>query len=213
MGASNKKSDQRDTLMGFLAIGLLIVVWWPLSHLTIGLKTYLSFASIVFSMFVTGSGGDKDQKTRKDCFAILACLGLCYLIWWQAADWNFWLRILLTLFALVPTAMNLAELFKPKWKRSDPKCRKEAVGTIQDKAILTGMALTDSNRDVRKAAVGGIQDEDTLCRIVTNDSSDEVETVAVGRISSEKILTALAVIGLRNAKGKGWACQYLWHEN
>jgi len=23
----------------------------------------------------------------------------------------------------------------------------------------------------------------------------------------------IALIGLRNAKGKGWACRYLWHEN
>ncbi len=48
--------------------------------------------------------------------------------------------------------MKFADLFLPKIARSDPKVRKEAIKTEEDKAMLQKVLKNDSDPDVRDAA-------------------------------------------------------------
>jgi hypothetical protein len=54
--------------------------------------------------------------------------------------------------------MNFLDLFRPKWKHSQPRVRRAAVEKLTDQALLGEIAKTDSDRDVRMAAVKELTD-------------------------------------------------------
>ena len=88
--------------------------------------------------------------------------------------------------------MTLSDFFKPKWRRSDPQVRKQAVAVVNDPSILARVALTDDDPDVRSAATGRIADETVLEQIAASDSSEDVRAIAVGKITNEATLRAFA---------------------
>jgi hypothetical protein len=60
--------------------------------------------------------------------------------------------------------MSIADLFRPKWKNSDPAIRIAAVAGVIDQSILAGIAKTDKDSGVRRTAVAQIGDDLAVAR-------------------------------------------------
>lgn len=54
--------------------------------------------------------------------------------------------------------MELMDLFRPKWRRSNPDVRLKAIAELTDQAILAKMARSDWGREVRLTAAARVQD-------------------------------------------------------
>ncbi|MGD9861038.1 MAG: HEAT repeat domain-containing protein, partial [Marinobacterium sp.] len=81
-----------------------------------------------------------------------------------------------------------ANLFKPRWRHSDPEVRLSAVSKLcpdqPDQArILCQLALHDDNRQVRIVAVGRLSDTDSLLDVLSHSSDPEVREEAGLRVS------------------------------
>lgn len=81
-----------------------------------------------------------------------------------------------------------ANLFKPRWRHSDPEVRLSAVSKLcpdqPDQArILCQLALHDDNRQVRIVAVGRLSDTDSLLDVLSYSSDPEVREQAGLRVS------------------------------
>lgn len=78
--------------------------------------------------------------------------------------------------------MAFSDLFKPKYKNSNPSVRREAVKELDDQNILIEIAKNDDTGYVREEAVKKINDESVLVNIVKNDSIIEVRLEALKKL-------------------------------
>ncbi|MFW6162857.1 MAG: pentapeptide repeat-containing protein [Planctomycetota bacterium] len=88
--------------------------------------------------------------------------------------------------------MSLLDLFRPKWKRSDPAVRKAAVAEIDDVAILVKVAVDDLDEDVRLAAVARIDDPAALAEVFRNSFTEGVRAAALDGITDPELLATAA---------------------
>lgn len=81
-----------------------------------------------------------------------------------------------------------ANLFKPKWRHSNPEVRASAVSKLrpdhpEQAGILCQLALSDSNRLVRLQAVRRLNDTDSLLTVLRQSEDAEVREQAGIRVS------------------------------
>ena len=58
--------------------------------------------------------------------------------------------------------MALSDLFKPKWKHSNPDVRKAALVNVIDSKILAEIAINDKDWSVRIAAIKKITERNKI---------------------------------------------------
>jgi len=80
--------------------------------------------------------------------------------------------------------MGLLDLFRPKWKHSNPEVRKLAIEKINDRQLLAQIAVIDTDGEVRKAAISKIEDQNTLIQIAKNASDEDVRVAAAERFGA-----------------------------
>ncbi|MBM3713822.1 MAG: hypothetical protein FJW56_10410 [Actinobacteria bacterium] len=92
--------------------------------------------------------------------------------------------------------MKLANIFKPKWKNSDPKVRIKSIGLLnpentidkeernKNEPILVKIAKYDNDAEVRKEAVRYIKDQIILKEIALNENNIDVFTTVFEKLSS-----------------------------
>lgn len=88
--------------------------------------------------------------------------------------------------------MSLLDLFRPKWKRSNPETRKAAAAEIDDVAILVKMVEDDPDESVRLAAVARIDDQAALAEIARENYCARVRGAAVERLTDDATLAEIA---------------------
>ena len=88
--------------------------------------------------------------------------------------------------------MSLTDLFKPKWKHSNPFKRIIAVEKIEDQEILKIIINNDSNFDVRIAAVNKLEDQEILKNIAVTHDDSRVRLIAIKKISDKNFLLETA---------------------
>lgn len=81
-----------------------------------------------------------------------------------------------------------ANLFKPRWRHSDPEVRLNAISKLspeqpEQASILRQLALHDSSRQVRVVAVSRLSDTDTLLDILSQSTDPDVREQAGLRVS------------------------------
>ncbi|GAA0680968.1 hypothetical protein GCM10009104_01820 [Marinobacterium maritimum] len=81
-----------------------------------------------------------------------------------------------------------ANLFKPKWRHSNPEVRVSAVSKLcpdqpEQAGILCQLALSDSNRQVRLQAVRRLTDTDSLLTVLRQSDDAEIREQAGIRVS------------------------------
>jgi hypothetical protein len=89
--------------------------------------------------------------------------------------------------------MRFKDLFRPRWRHSDPRVRLEAVRSLADQPILSEIASTDPSMRVALAAVVRITDQASLAKIATlaiRWSSVRIE--ALKRVADQALLVKVA---------------------
>lgn len=81
-----------------------------------------------------------------------------------------------------------ANLFKPRWRHSDPEVRLNAISKLspeqpEQASILRQLALHDSSKQVRVVAVSRLNDTDTLLDILSQSTDPDVREQAGLRVS------------------------------
>ncbi|MDB4965086.1 MAG: putative CheA signal transduction histidine kinase [Myxococcales bacterium] len=89
--------------------------------------------------------------------------------------------------------MGFADLFRPKWKHSNPEVRAEAVRQLGDDeaVLLATIAKSDSDARVRRIAVKRIADADVLTDVAAHDPDEGLRKAAIEK-AEEVLLTAAA---------------------
>lgn len=87
--------------------------------------------------------------------------------------------------------MSLLDSFKPKWKHSDPKVRREALKKITDQKVLYKIVSYDKNSGVRKTAIEKVTDQDVLSEIVMNDENADVRKAALEKVTDQDVLFSI----------------------
>jgi len=82
----------------------------------------------------------------------------------------------------------IANLFKPRWRHSDPEVRLNAIRKLspnrpEQARILRQLALHDSSSQVRVGAVSRLSDTDSLLDVLSNSTDPEVREQAGLRVS------------------------------
>jgi len=90
-----------------------------------------------------------------------------------------------------PLQMKFLDLLRPKWRRSDPKARKEAVRTLQDAGVLRRIAETDTDDEVCRAALAKLPD-DVRVRIATASGREHNQLAAVQIVTDATLLAEAA---------------------
>jgi len=98
--------------------------------------------------------------------------------------------------------MGLLDVFKPKWKHSNPEVRTNAVNeNIEDTNILEQLFSTDPDARVRQAAASKIINMDYLKEAIQTESDKAVKLTAQERVfflASQKGLTRELSSGIKN---------------
>ena len=91
--------------------------------------------------------------------------------------------------------MGFSDLFKPKWKHSNPEVRAEAVRALSDDdaALLATIARSDADARVRRIAVKRIVDADVLSDVAKRDPDEGLRKAAIEK--AEEVLVSAAVAG------------------
>lgn len=88
--------------------------------------------------------------------------------------------------------MAIADMFRPKWKHSDPDVRLAAVRDVGDKEILEDILDQDRNFRVRLAALKKVGDQTVLGRVVARDENESVRLAALSCLNNLSVLRAVA---------------------
>ncbi|HEX8952187.1 MAG TPA: hypothetical protein VF945_10110, partial [Polyangia bacterium] len=85
--------------------------------------------------------------------------------------------------------MGFSDLFKPKWKHSNPEVRAEAVRALGDDeaALLATIAKSDADARVRRIAVKRIVDADVLSEVAARDPDESLRKAAIEK--AEEVLS------------------------
>jgi hypothetical protein len=91
--------------------------------------------------------------------------------------------------------MGFSDLFKPKWKHSNPDVRAEAVRALSDDdaALLASIARSDADARVRRIAVKRIVDADVLSDVAAHDPDESLRKAAIEK--AEDVLVSAAAAG------------------
>ncbi|HEY2749286.1 MAG TPA: DUF349 domain-containing protein [Polyangia bacterium] len=91
--------------------------------------------------------------------------------------------------------MGFTDLFKPKWKHSNPEVRAEAVRALGDDepTLLATIARNDADARVRRLAVKRIVDADVLADVAAHDPDESLRKAAIEK--AEEVLVSAAVAG------------------
>jgi uncharacterized protein DUF349 len=91
--------------------------------------------------------------------------------------------------------MGFTDLFKPKWKHSDPDVRAEAVRQLGDDqaALLATIAKSDADARVRRLALKRIVDAEVLSDLAAHDPDENLRKAAVEK--AEEVLVSSANAG------------------
>ena len=87
--------------------------------------------------------------------------------------------------------MGFLDLFRPKWRHSDPDVRLYAVKEISTPDVLASVARVDPSEKVRAEAAGKIEDQAVLIEIATKDTSEWVRRAAVEGIDDQVVLAGI----------------------
>ncbi|MGZ3442115.1 MAG: DUF349 domain-containing protein, partial [Polyangia bacterium] len=95
--------------------------------------------------------------------------------------------------------MGFTDLFKPKWKHSNPEVRADAVRALGEDqaALLATIARNDTDARVRRIAVKRIVDADVLTDVAAHDPDESLRKAAVEK--AEEVLVSAANAGDRPA--------------
>lgn len=92
--------------------------------------------------------------------------------------------------------MGLFDLFRPKWKHSDPDTRLEAARAMTDQTLLRQMAATDRDWFVRHRVFDIIREQDpgdsVFAFLAKNSSDEEIRRKAVKKLRDETVLEDVA---------------------
>src|SRR3954469_1044216 len=88
--------------------------------------------------------------------------------------------------------MGFADLFRPKWKHSDPEVRAEAVRQLGDDqaSLLATIAKSDADARVRRIALKRIVDADVLGDVAAHDPDEGLRKAAIEK--AEEVLLSAA---------------------
>src|SRR6267154_1152263 len=91
--------------------------------------------------------------------------------------------------------MGFSDLFKPKWKHSNPDVRADAVRSLGDDeaALLATIARHDADARVRRIAVKRIVDADVLSDVAAHDPDESLRKAAIEK--AEEVLVSAANAG------------------
>ncbi|MCU1281895.1 MAG: putative CheA signal transduction histidine kinase [bacterium] len=91
--------------------------------------------------------------------------------------------------------MGFSDLFKPKWKHSNPEVRADAVRSLGDDeaALLANIARSDADARVRRIAVKRIVDADVLSDVAAHDPDESLRKAAIEK--AEEVLVSAANAG------------------
>ncbi len=91
--------------------------------------------------------------------------------------------------------MGFTDLFKPKWKHSNPEVRAEAVRALGDdeSTLLATIARHDADARVRRLAVKRIVDADVLSDVAAHDPDESLRKAAIEK--AEEVLVSAAAAG------------------
>src|SRR6266542_6583687 len=80
--------------------------------------------------------------------------------------------------------MGFTDLFRPKWKHSNPEVRAEAVRQLGDDqaALLATIAQKDGDARVRRLAVKRIDDVDVLGEVAAADPDESLRKAAQEKV-------------------------------
>ncbi len=90
--------------------------------------------------------------------------------------------------------MALLDLFKPKWKHSDPIVRRGAIEEITDQDVLRKVLYFDDDKGVLLAAIEKITDQDILAGAAGHLNS-AVGKAAIKKITDQEVLFRSAISG------------------
>ena len=92
--------------------------------------------------------------------------------------------------------MGLFDLFRPKWKHSDPDTRLEAAREMTDQTLLRQMAATDRDWFVRHRVFDIIRERDpgdsAFAFLAKNSTDEEIRRKAVKKLRDETVLEDVA---------------------
>jgi len=88
--------------------------------------------------------------------------------------------------------MEFIDLFRPKWKHSDPEVRREAVKKLTRQALLAKLVKTEKSAYVRLHALTNLTDEFVLAEISKTDTDPEVRQAAVKKLVDQAVLVSIA---------------------
>ena len=92
--------------------------------------------------------------------------------------------------------MGLFDLFRPKWKHSDPDTRLEAAREATDQTLLQKMAATDHDWFVRHRVFDIIREQnasDSVYAFLAQNSNDEeIRRKAVKKLRDKAVLTEVS---------------------
>src|SRR5262245_48445221 len=79
--------------------------------------------------------------------------------------------------------MGIGDLFRPKYRHSDPGVRADAVRTLPDAEtdLLMEVATHDDDPAVRALAIAKIGDPDALCNLSRAESKPDLKKMAADR--------------------------------
>jgi hypothetical protein len=92
--------------------------------------------------------------------------------------------------------MGLFDLFRPKWKHSDPDTRLEAAREMTDQTLLRQMAATDRDWFVRHRVFDIIREQNAgdsvFAFLAKNSTDEEIRRKAVKKLRDETVLEDVA---------------------
>ena len=100
--------------------------------------------------------------------------------------------------------MGILDLFRPKWKNSDPAVRAEAVRALfdEDVATLRKVAIRDTDSAVQRLAVKRLVDPVVLQEVATALDGTAIGNVARKKAEELFLVDALADVPLTWRRGR-----------
>lgn len=87
--------------------------------------------------------------------------------------------------------MATLNLFRPKWKHSDPIKRMAVVRKLKNQGVLAEVSKNDEDFRVRREAVWKLNDQKLLAKIAKNDKEKAVKQAAIGKLKDQGVLTEI----------------------
>ncbi|MDX2021069.1 MAG: hypothetical protein SF187_12585 [Deltaproteobacteria bacterium] len=98
--------------------------------------------------------------------------------------------------------MGLLDVFRPRWKHSNPEVRLEAVKTLDDDEVLAQAASRDEDDRIRRLAIKQLIDPWRLKNVASVQSDEKLRAMALGR--ARELFVEIALSG-RETEGSALA--------